>query len=184
MDEIAQMLRELTDGSWNFRLRDSGASHRRKYFQSFGEISQDHMGSVIVRKEGASAAPRVMVAAHMDEIGFMVKHITPEGFLKFIPLGGWFDQVLLGQRVIVKTRKGDVVGVIGVKPPHLMPKDDRGKIVQRKDMYIDIGASSAEEVSETGVRVGMRWCRGPILRCWPMGKAICRRLLMTAPAWR
>jgi putative aminopeptidase FrvX len=154
MDEIAQLLRELTEAHGISGYETPVRAIVRKYFQSFGEISQDHMGSVIVRKEGASAAPRVMVAAHMDEIGFMVKHITPEGFLKFIPLGGWFDQVLLGQRVIVKTRKGDVVGVIGVKPPHLMPKDDRGKIVQRKDMYIDIGASSAEEVSETGVRVG------------------------------
>lgn len=154
MDEIAQLLRELTEAHGISGYETPVRAIVRKYFQSFGEISQDHVGSVIVRKEGASAAPRVMVAAHMDEIGFMVKHITQEGFLKFIPLGGWFDQVLLGQRVIIKTRKGDVVGVIGVKPPHLMSKDDRGKIVQRKDMYIDIGASSIEEVSEAGVRVG------------------------------
>lgn len=154
MDVISQLLRELTEAHGVSGYETPVRAIVQKYFQPFGEVSQDHIGSVIVRKEGASASPRVMLAAHMDEIGFMVKHITPEGFLKFIPLGGWFDQVLLGQRVIIKTRKGDVVGVIGVKPPHLMPKEERTKLVQRKDMYIDIGASSAQEVKEAGVRVG------------------------------
>jgi endoglucanase len=95
-----------------------------------------------------------MLAGHMDEIGFMVRHITKEGFVKFVPLGGWWDQVLLGQRVIIKTHKGDVVGVIGAKPPHLLPADERKKVVEKKDMYIDIGASSQAEVDEAGVRVG------------------------------
>jgi putative aminopeptidase FrvX len=96
----------------------------------------------------------VMLAGHMDEIGFIVRHITDEGFLKFIPLGGWFDQVLLGQRVVVKTRQGDVVGVIGSKPPHLLPADERNKVVEKKTMYIDVGATSKKEVEEAGVRVG------------------------------
>ena len=95
-----------------------------------------------------------MLAGHMDEIGFMVKQITPEGFIKFLPLGGWFDQVLLGQRVIVQSNKGDVVGVIGAKPPHLLSSDEREKVVKRKDMYIDIGASSKEEVEKSGIRLG------------------------------
>jgi endoglucanase len=90
----------------------------------------------------------------MDEIGFMVRHVTSEGFLKFVPLGGWWDQVLLGQRVIVKTRQGDVPGVIGAKPPHLLPADERKKPVEKKDMYIDVGATSAQEVAQAGVRVG------------------------------
>jgi endoglucanase len=96
-----------------------------------------------------------MLAGHMDEIGFMVKHITKEGFLKFLQLGGWFDQVLLGQRVIIKTRNnGDVVGVIGSRPPHLIPMDDRKKVVEKKDMYIDVGASSRDEVEKIGIRAG------------------------------
>jgi len=90
----------------------------------------------------------------MDEIGFMVSHITKEGFLKFQQLGGWWDQVLLGHRVITKTRKGDVIGVIGAKPPHLLPADERAKVLEKKDMYIDIGATSRDEVVEAGVRVG------------------------------
>jgi endoglucanase len=90
----------------------------------------------------------------MDEIGFMVKQITEEGFLKFLPLGGWFDQVLLGQRVIIQTHIGEVVGVIGAKPPHLLPQSERDKVVNKRDMYIDIGASSKKEVEECGVKLG------------------------------
>jgi endoglucanase len=95
-----------------------------------------------------------MLAGHMDEIGFMVKLITDEGFVRFIPLGGWFDQVMLGQRVIIHTQQGDVVGVIGAKPPHLLPADERSKVVLKKDMYIDIGATSKAEVEAAGVRQG------------------------------
>jgi endoglucanase len=95
-----------------------------------------------------------MVAGHMDEIGFMVKHVTKEGFLKFLPIGGWFDQVLLGQRVTIKARDKDVTGVIGAKPPHLLPSDERSKVVLKKDMYIDIGVSSRKEVEEVGIRAG------------------------------
>jgi endoglucanase len=90
----------------------------------------------------------------MDEIGLMVKLVTKEGFIRFLPLGGWFDQVLLGQRMVIKTNKGDVVGIIGAKPPHLLPADERKKVVTKDEMYIDIGASSKEEVEEAGVRPG------------------------------
>jgi endoglucanase len=90
----------------------------------------------------------------MDEIGFMTKHITKEGFIKFIPLGGWFDQVLLGQRVIIKTSKGEIVGVIGAKPPHILPTSERDKVIKKRDMYIDIGVTSKQEAEEIGIRLG------------------------------
>jgi len=126
----------------------------RKYMQPLGELSQDKIGSVICQKRGATERPRVMLAGHMDEIGFMVKQITKEGFIKFLPLGGWFDQVLLGQRVLIKTTRGDVTGVIGARPPHLLSAEERQKVVTRKDMYIDIGATSDTDVSAAGVQVG------------------------------
>jgi endoglucanase len=84
----------------------------------------------------------------------MVTHITNEGFLKFVQLGGWWDQVLLGHRVLIKTHRGDVLGVIGAKPPHMLDADQRNKVVLKKDMYIDIGATSKEDVQEAGIRVG------------------------------
>ncbi|GAB4525846.1 MAG: M42 family metallopeptidase [Anaerolineales bacterium] len=126
----------------------------RAYLQETGELSQDKAGSVICKRAGRSESPRVMLAAHMDEIGFMVRHITKDGFLRFLPVGGWFDQVLLGQRVIVKSGKGDVVGVIGAKPPHLLPADERGKVVKKEHMYIDVGATSQAEVEAMGIRLG------------------------------
>lgn len=117
-------------------------------------IEQDRIGSLIARLEGSRPSPKIMLAAHMDEVGFMVRHITEEGFIKFVPLGGWWDQVLLAQRVVIKTHNGDVPGVIGAKPPHLLAKEEMDKLVTKRDMYIDIGATSQEEVAEAGVRLG------------------------------
>lgn len=153
-DATLELLKELTEANGIPGYEGPVREIVRKYLEPLGKLSQDKIGSVICQVEGGAEAPKVMLAGHMDEIGFMVKHITKEGFLHFLPLGGWFDQVLLGQRVVIKTRMGDVVGVIGAKPPHLLPADQRNKVVKRKDMYIDIGATSKEEVEEAGVRPG------------------------------
>ena len=154
MDFTLQLLKELTEA---YGIPGYEAPVReivRKHLTPFGLLSQDKIGSVICQKDGTSKTPRVMIAGHMDEIGFMVKHITKDGFIKFLPLGGWFDQVLLGQRVIIQTRKGKVVGVIGAKPPHMLSLEDRRKVVEKKDMYIDIGATGKDEVNHAGVRLG------------------------------
>lgn len=152
MDDTEKLLEALTNahGVPGYETEIRGVV--RGYLEPLGDLSQDKLGSVICRQEGDG--PKIMMAAHMDEIGFIVRHITKEGFLKFLPLGGWWDQVLLGHRVIIKTHKGDVVGVIGAKPPHLLDAEERGKIVEKNDMYIDIGATSYDEAVETGVRVG------------------------------
>ncbi len=153
-DSTQELLKELTEANGIPGYEGPVRSIVRKHLEPLGELSQDKIGSVICEVKGKSEQPKVMLAGHMDEIGLMVKHITKEGFLKFLPLGGWFDQVLLGQRVIIKTKDSEVVGVIGAKPPHLMPADERTKIVKKQDMYIDIGASSREEVEAAGVRPG------------------------------
>ena len=154
MDFTLNLLKELTETPGISGYETKIRSTVRKYLEKYGELSQDKIGSVICRKVGTSDKPRVMLAGHMDEIGFMVKQISPEGFIRFLPLGGWFDQVLLGQRVIIQTNKGDVVGVIGAKPPHLLSPKEREKVVTRKEMYIDIGASSKDDVEKAGVRLG------------------------------
>ena len=154
MDSTEQLLQELTEAHGISGYEAPVRAIVRRYFEPLGALSQDKLGSLICRKPGTSESPRVLLAGHMDEIGFMVKHVTKEGFLKFLPLGGWFDQVLLGQRVIIKTRSGDVVGVIGAKPPHLLSPEERAKVVEKIDMYIDIGATSKEEVEAAGVRPG------------------------------
>ncbi len=154
MDATTKLLKELTEAHGVPGYEAPIRAVLRKHLEPLGAISEDKLGNLFCEKAGTSDSPRVMLAGHMDEIGFMVKHITKEGFLKFLPLGGWFDQTLLGQRVIIKTRKRDVVGVIGAKPPHMLTPEDRNKVIVKKKMYIDIGASSVAQVAEIGVRVG------------------------------
>jgi endoglucanase len=112
----------------------------------------DNMGSVIAFVEGKDSSKTVMVAAHMDEIGFMVRHIDANGFIKFLPLGGFDPKTLTAQRVIVHGKK-DLVGVMGVKPIHVMTAAERAKMPEIGDFYIDLGMSSKEEV-EKYVSVG------------------------------
>jgi putative aminopeptidase FrvX len=154
MSFTQQLLKDLTEAPGVSGYEAPIRAVVRKYFEPLGELSQDKIGSLICKKQGSTDHPKVMLAGHMDEIGFMVKYITKEGYIRFLQLGGWFDQVLLGQRVIIHTRQGDVVGTIGAKPIHLIPPKDRDKIVEKKDMYIDIGATSQEEVATVGVRPG------------------------------
>lgn len=153
-DPILELLKELTEANGIPGYEAPIRELVRKHLEPLGELSQDKIGSVICRADGSADTPKVMLAGHMDEIGFMVKHITKEGFIHFLPLGGWFDQVLLGQRVVIKTRENEVVGVIGAKPPHLLPADQRNKVVKKQEMYIDIGATSKEEIEEAGIRPG------------------------------
>src|SRR3990172_10184460 len=154
MDKTEILLKELTESHGVPGYEADVREVIRKYMKPLGVIRKDNMGSLICKKPGKSAEPKVMLAGHMDEIGFMVKHISSDGFIRFTTLGGGWDHVLLGQRVVIKTHQGDVIGVIGAKPPHMLPADERNKVVVKKDMYIDIGATSKEEVEAAGVRPG------------------------------
>lgn len=117
-------------------------------------IVTDKLGTITFVAKGSAEKPRVLLAGHVDEIGFVISSITEEGYLTFNPLGGWWSQVLLGQRVTVRTPKGDVDGVIAAKPPHVLPQEERKKLVELKDMFIDIGATSREEAEASGVKIG------------------------------
>lgn len=152
MDETVEFLRALTEAHGVPGYESEVRALLRDYFEPLGDVSQDKLGSLICHSRGDG--PRVMLAGHMDEIGFIVRHVTKDGFLKFLQLGGWWDQVLLGHRVVIKTHKGDVIGVIGAKPPHLLDAEERAKIVKKDDMYIDIGATSRDEATAAGIRVG------------------------------
>lgn len=152
MDQTEEFLKALTEAHGIPGYETEVRALLREYMEPLGTLSQDKLGSLICHQ--GDSGPKVVLAGHMDEIGFMVSHITDEGFLKFQQLGGWWDQVLLGHRVVIKGRKGDVVGVIGAKPPHLLDAEERKKIVVKKEMYIDIGATSKAGVDEAGVRPG------------------------------
>lgn len=119
------------------------------------EISIDKLGSVQFIKKGSAERPRILFAGHVDEVGFIVSGITKEGFLKVNPLGGWWSQVVLGQKVIIRTRKNDRhFGVFGAKPPHVLSPEERKKVVELKDMFIDVGASSEDDIKEMGIQIG------------------------------
>src|SRR5690625_7758068 len=116
------------------------------------EIIYDNLGGIFGVRHGEG--PSVMVAGHMDEVGFMVTQITENGMLRFQPLGGWWNQVLLAQRVQVMTEEGPIPGVIGSIPPHLLTAADRAKPMEIKNMLIDIGADDREDAINIGIKPG------------------------------
>lgn len=123
------------------------------------EINKDTLGNLIAKKKCSKKISnkkykRIMLAAHIDEIGLMIKHIDENGFLKFVKIGGWFDQTLLNQRVIVHGKKSNLIGVIGSKPPHVMTLEDLKTPIKQKDMFIDIGANNLTDAKELGVEIG------------------------------
>ncbi len=152
MDQTEQFLQALTEAHGVPGYETEVRAVLSNYMAPLGELSRDKLGSLICRQ--TADGPRVMLAGHMDEIGLIVTHIDDNGFLKFLQLGGWWDQTILSQRVIVKTHQGDIVGVVGAKPPHLISAEERTKMVPKNDMYIDIGSTSKAETEAAGVRVG------------------------------
>lgn len=155
MDDLLQMMKDLseTDGVVGYEHEVRGKL--KAYLEPFSdEIMTDRLGSIVGKHVGESTGPKILVAGHMDEIGWMVTSITEKGFLRLQPLGGWWPHVMLAQRVRVKGSQGDVLGIIGSKPPHTLDASERTKVLEMKDMFIDVGARSREEVIEMGIAPG------------------------------
>src|SRR5699024_3094811 len=146
MDTTLMMLKELTDANSIAGNERESRAVMKKYIAPYAdEISTDNLGSLVAKKVGDKDGLKVMVEGHLDEVGFMVTRIDEKGFVYFQTVGGWWSQVMLAQRVTISTSKGDVTGVIGSKPPHVLSMEERKKVVEIKNMFIDIGASSKEE---------------------------------------
>ncbi|MFD5263973.1 M42 family metallopeptidase [Bacillus wiedmannii] len=155
--ETLQLFRTLTElqGASGFE-HDVRRFMKQELSKYADEIVQDGLGSVFGLKKGDETGPRVLVAGHMDEVGFMVTQITKNGMLRFQTLGGWWSQVLLAQRVQVMTKNGPVIGVVGSISPHLLSDAQRAKPMDIKNMLIDIGADSYEDAIEIGVKPGQQ----------------------------
>ena len=119
-------------------------------------IRYDGIGSVIGQQDqaGGKPGPRIMIDAHMDELGGMVRRVTPNGYLSMQMLGGWLDQALVDQRWIILGSKGPVHAVTGIRDIHVLPAEDRTKVFPRDGVFLDMGAKDAAEVAALGVSVG------------------------------
>ncbi|WP_066366904.1 M42 family metallopeptidase [Neobacillus fumarioli] len=150
--KLFQRLTELPGASGNEHLVRKFMKEQLSQYAD--EIVQDKLGSIFGVKKGNEQGPTVMVAGHMDEVGFMVTAITDNGMVRFQPLGGWWNQVLLAQRVQIMTNNGPVIGVIGSIPPHLLDEDRRNRPMEIKNMLIDIGADDREDAIKIGIKPG------------------------------
>ncbi|EUJ27430.1 putative aminopeptidase [Listeria floridensis FSL S10-1187] len=156
MDEGLKMLKDLTDA------KGIAGNERevRQVFESYikdsaDELVRDGLGSSIAIKKGQEDGPKIMIAGHLDEVGFMVTQIDENGFVKFQTVGGWVPHVMLSQKVTIVTRSGEeITGVIGSKPPHLMTAAERQKSFEIKSMFIDVGSTDKAETESFGIRPG------------------------------
>lgn len=171
-----KLLRELTEAFGPSGYETEPAAIMARELGRAGTVTRDGLGSVVCEVAGG-AGPRVMVSAHMDEVGFIVKSVTGDGYIHFLPVGGWSAQVLLGQRVLVRTRKGDLPGVIGSKPPHELSEEERKRLPELDKMFIDVGAAEGLDVAkDLGVRPG-----DPVVPVSPFTELAGDRLM--AKAW-
>lgn len=115
-------------------------------------ITYDGMGSIIATQ--GTTGPKVMVDAHMDELGGMVRRITPRGLLTMQMLGGWLDQALVDQRWTIIGSKGPVKAVTGIRDVHVVPAEERNRVYSRDSLYLDVGAANEAEVRAMGISVG------------------------------
>jgi endoglucanase len=154
-EKSSAFLRELCDSFGPSGFEKESTRMFRDYVGKYSdEMSTDNLGTLIFTKKGRSDKPVVLIPAHIDEVGFLVTSVNEQGYLTFNTLGDWFHQVLLGQRVLIRTSKGLVSGVIAAKPPHILPAEERIKVVSQDKMFIDVGASNADEAKALGVKVG------------------------------
>jgi putative aminopeptidase FrvX len=152
---LVETLEKLSNACGVTGREEEIAGLMKKFLRPYvDEVKEDKLGNVIGIKKGKKNAPKVMIAAHMDEIGLLVKNITEEGFLRFAKIGGIDDRVLLAQKVIVYTEKGPLHGIIGSKPPHIQKEEERKRVISCDELFIDIGAANREEVKRMGVRIG------------------------------
>jgi endoglucanase len=152
---MMRLLQRLTEANGVSGYEHEVRNLVKEELQQFDvSIIGDGLGSIFGEKKGTSDKPRILIAGHLDEVGFMVTEITKTGYLRFAPLGGWWSQVLLSQRVLIMSGNRKFTGVIGSKAPHILAPEERNKVYPIKEMYIDVGAHSDTQIKEWGIRIG------------------------------
>ncbi len=156
MDKSLELLKKLTDLNGISGMEHAVRDALKEEFQKLdAKIEYDNIGSIIGSISGDENGPKIAIAGHMDEIGFMVTKITDDGFINFHTIGGWWSQVMLAQQYDITTSSGKVYrAVMGSKPPHLLTPDERVKATNIETMYLDLGVKSKEEVLNLGIKLG------------------------------
>lgn len=155
MDATEKMLKELTEASGAPGREEDVAAIMEARLKPHAAVTYDKLGSIIAEKKGTAKTPRIMVAGHMDEVAFMVTDIDKEGYIRFLPLGGWWGHVALAQRVRILTKKGSIRGIIGSKAPHILKPDERKKVMEINELFIDVGCTEKFDVQKRlGVQIG------------------------------
>jgi endoglucanase len=152
---LAETLEKLSNACGVAGREEEVRSLMKNFLKPYvDEVKEDKLGNIIGIKKGKKNAPKVMLAAHMDEIGLLVKIISKKGFIQFAKIGGIDDRILLAQKVIVYTEKGPLHGIIGSKPPHIQKEEERKRVLTCDELFIDIGAENQEQAKKMGVKIG------------------------------
>ncbi|UAJ08787.1 M42 family metallopeptidase [Glacieibacterium megasporae] len=152
-DRVGHLLRELADAPGPSGFEEAVRAVMVRELRPLSDtITYDGIGSVIAKQ--GSSGPKIMLDAHMDELGGVVRRVTPGGFLSMQMLGGWLDQALVDQRWVIIGSKGPVKAVTGIRDIHVVPADERGKVFPRESLYLDVGARNAAEVAALGIGPG------------------------------
>ena len=155
LDSAAELMRALTEAPGPPAFEEAVREIVVREFESLGaDITFDGLGSVLATSPDASSGPRVMVTAHLDEVGLMVQHITPDGFIRVKTLGGWLRQALPDQRWTILGRAGPVTAVSGIRTIHVTRGAQRDRVWSLEETFLDVGAASRDEVEAMGVRPG------------------------------
>lgn len=128
----------------------------KKYMDELcDEVFYDNLGSIIGHKKSQKKGPKIMIAGHMDEVGFLVRDIDKDGFIKLLPVGGWWGHVLPAQTMVVTTQSHKrLEGIIGSSAPHGLSKEVKEKVITPMDLFLDLGVKNKEEVLELGIQIG------------------------------
>ena len=153
MDSTEKLLKEFTEAAGVSGAEGDVFALMKKHLGKIADIDRDRLGSFIGKLSNGEDSPRIMMTAHMDEIGLMVSHFTGN-FVRFNTLGGWWPPKLIGLPVKIITGKGDIPGVVSTRSPFLMEREERDKPVKSKDMFIDVGLTGKKKPESLGIRPG------------------------------
>ena len=156
MDKEIKLLEKLSNAFGPSGNEEDVTELLREELEGYADETRvDKLGNIFFYHNGNEKYPKIMLSAHTDEIGFIITFIEQDGFLRFDTLGGITNNIMPGQRILLRGEKGYLKGIVGTKPPHIMTIEEQNRIIPKEDLFIDIGADSLNQAQEKGADVGM-----------------------------